>query len=166
MKKLGFKLFFVAVLILGAYLLFHRSSGVDRTKIGEVTTVFNPLSPNSTIQIESFVDPKIPSNACAVSRAVSGGWGSTVGLSEDKSEFSISCRQISDQVVFSGESIPQQEVIAKEKISAVFKTLSIVRFVDQKNSLVVYLVYSDKVIEGSPKNSISSVWVNKPISLK
>jgi CreA protein len=38
-----------------------------------------------------------------------------------------------------------------------FKTLQVVRFFDRKRNVLVYVAYSDRIIEGSPKNSISSV---------
>jgi CreA protein len=41
--------------------------------------------------------------------------------------------------------------------SLLFKKLHVVRFFDRKHNVLVYVAYSDRVIEGSPKNSISTV---------
>ena len=40
---------------------------------------------------------------------------------------------------------------------ACLKTLQVVRFFDKQRNVLVYVAYSDRIIEGSPKNSISSV---------
>ena len=55
-----------------------------------------------------------------------------------------------------------------ERISLVFKKLRVVRMVDAKRNTLVYLTYSDRVIEGSPQNSVTAVPVlaGTPIPLK
>ncbi len=49
------------------------------------------------------------------------------------------------------------ERVFDERRSLIFKTLQVVRFFDRKRNVLVYVAYSDRIIEGSPKNSISSV---------
>ena len=44
-----------------------------------------------------------------------------------------------------------------ERISLVFKKLRVVRMVDAGRNALVYLTYSDRVIEGSPQNSVTAV---------
>ncbi|MCY1511660.1 CreA protein [compost metagenome] len=45
----------------------------------------------------------------------------------------------------------------KERTSLVFKTMQVVRFFDRKRNALVYLVYSDRVIEGSPQNAVTAI---------
>ena len=103
---------------------------------------------------------------CYVSRAKTGGIKGAVGLAEDKSEASIACRQVGP-IAFA-KPLPQQEEIFNERISLVFKKLRVVRMVDAKRNTLVYLTYSDRVIEGSPQNSVTAVPVDRatPIPLK
>ena len=45
----------------------------------------------------------------------------------------------------------------RQSRSFFFKRMQIVRGCDTKRNTLVYMVYSDKLIEGSPKNSTSAV---------
>ncbi|MDT4887116.1 CreA protein [compost metagenome] len=60
-------------------------------------------------------------------------------------------------VSFVGDPLRQQEEVFKERTSLVFKKLQVVRMVDKTRNTLVYLSYSDRVIEGSPDNSITAV---------
>lgn len=124
-------------------------------EIGSVSTVFKFLGPNDKIVIEAFDDPKIEGVACHISRAKKGGITGALGLAEDPSDASIACRQVGP-ITITGELEPGEEVFTR-KTSIIFKTLHVVRFLDKRRNVLVYLVYSDKLIEGSPKNSISTV---------
>lgn len=126
-------------------------------EIGDVSTVFNLLSPNSKIVIEAFDDPDVPGVACHVAKAKTGGLKGAVGLAEDPSEASIACRQIGAIDVNKLASLKNGDTVFKESRSLIFKKLQVVRFYDKKRNVLVYLAYSDKLIDGSPKNSISSV---------
>ena len=53
--------------------------------------------------------------------------------------------------------LKQQEVVFTERTSLVFKKLQVVRMIDKARNTLVYLSYSDRVIEGSPDNSITAV---------
>lgn len=130
-------------------------------EIGDATTTFKLLGANHKIVIEAFDDPDVPGVACHVSRAKTGGMKGAVGLAEDPSEASIACRQIGPIDTSKLDKLKNGDVVFKENLSLVFKTLQVVRFYDKKRNVLVYLAYSDKVIEGSPKNSISSVPVMK-----
>ena len=130
-------------------------------EIGDVTTTFKLLGANHKIVIEAFDDPDVPGVACHISRAKTGGMKGAVGLAEDPTEASIACRQIGAIDAGKLDKLKNGEVVFKENLSLVFKTLQVVRFYDKKRNVLVYLAYSDKVIEGSPKNSISSVPVMK-----
>ena len=123
--------------------------------IGSVDTTFRMVGANDAIEIEAFDDPKIEGVTCHLSRAVTGGVGKWVGTSVDTSDASIACRQIGPIKIT--EPLEDGERVFSERRSIVFKTLQVVRFCDRKRNTLVYLVYSTKVIEGSPKNSISTV---------
>ena len=130
-------------------------------EIGDVSTVFKLLGANHKIVVEAFDDPDVPGVACHISRAKTGGVKGAVGLAEDPSEASIACRQIGAIDASKLDKLKNGEVVFKESLSLIFKSLQVVRFYDKKRNVLVYLAYSDKVIEGSPKNSISSVPVMK-----
>lgn len=134
--------------------------------IGEVDTVFKFIGPDHKIVVEAYDDPKVAGVACYVSRAKTGGIKGALGLAEDKSEASIACRQVGP--ISFAKALPQQEEVFNERISLVFKKLRIVRMVDTQRNALVYLTYSDRVIEGSPQNSVTAVAVDRgtPIPVK
>ena len=134
---------------------------VSAEEIGEVSTAFKLLGANHKIVIEAFDDPDVPGVSCHVSRAKTGGIKGAVGLAEDPTEASIACRQIGAIDMAKLDKLKSGEVVFKENLSLIFKSLQVVRFYDKKRNVLVYLAYSDKVVEGSPKNSISSVPVMK-----
>jgi CreA protein len=101
-----------------------------------------------------------------VSRAKTGGVKGGLGLAEDKAEASIACRQVGP--ISFPKPLETQEEMFSERISLVFKKLRVVRMVDKKRNTLVYLTYSDRVIEGSPQNSVAAVAVDRatPIPVK
>ena len=145
------------------------AAGVAAAKpdtIGEVDTVFKWIGPDHKIVVDAHDDPRVAGITCYVSRAKTGGIKGAVGLAEDKSEASIACRQVGP--ISFAKPLPQQEEIFNERISLVFKKLRVVRMVDKTRNTLVYLTYSDRVIEGSPQNSVTAVAVDRgtPIPLK
>ena len=139
---------------------------VNAEQIGEVDTVFKLIGPDHKIVVDAYDDPKVAGISCYVSRAKTGGIKGALGLAEDRSEASIACRQ-TGPISFS-KPLPQQEEVFNERISLIFKKLRIVRMVDSKRNALVYLTYSDRVIEGSPQNSVTAVAVDRapPIPIK
>ena len=141
------------------------SQTIYAEEIGHVDTAFKLLGPDHKIKIEAFDDEKVSGVACHVSRAVTGGIKGAVGLAEDTSDASLACRQVGPIKFL--EALESGERVFTERRSLIFKTLQVVRFCDESRNTLVYLVYSDKVIEGSPKNSISSVpikpWGDEPL---
>ena len=121
---------------------------VQAESIGSVDTVFKFIGPDHKIVVDAHDDPKVKGVTCYVSRAVTGGIKGAVGLAEDKAEASISCRQIGP--ISFDKPLPAQEEMFSERISLVFKKLRVVRMVDKQRNTLVYLTYSDRVIE--PKN--------------
>ncbi len=127
--------------------------------IGEVDTVFKLIGPDHKIVVDAYDDPKVQGVTCYVSRAKTGGIKGALGIAEDKAEASIACRQVGP-IAFA-KPLPVQEEVFNERLSLVFKKLRIVRMVDKQRNALVYLTYSDRVIEGSPKNSVTAVPVDR-----
>lgn len=125
-------------------------------EVGCVSTTFRMLGmANDQVCIDSFKDPKVDGVVCHVSRAKTGGLSGAVGLAEDTSDASIACRQVGP-ITIKGE-LKAGENVFKESRSWLFKKLQVVRFHDKPNNTLVYLSYSDKLVDGSPKNAISTV---------
>jgi CreA protein len=152
----------VATLLLGTLL----STVVQAERVGEVDTVFKFIGPDHKIVVDAYDDPKVAGITCFVSRAKTGGIKGAVGLAEDKAEASIACRQ-TGPVSFT-KPLPKQEEIFDVSLSLLFKKLRVVRMVDTKRNTLIYMTYSDRVIEGSPQNSITAVPLDRatPIPLK
>ena len=142
-------------LLLVAAALMALPIGAMAEEIGQVSTVFKWLGPNDKIVVEAFDDPKVSGVTCYLSRAKTGGVKGGLGLAEDRAEASIACRQVGP-ISFAGELKDGDEVF-RERTSLVFKTMQVVRFFDQKRNTLVYLVYSDRIIEGSPQNAVTAI---------
>ncbi|MBM9605819.1 CreA family protein [Desulfopila inferna] len=128
-------------------------------EIGSVRTKFKVLGANDKIVIEAFDDPDIPGATCYLSRAKTGGISGSLGVAEDTSDASISCRQIGPIQLPEDvkEGREEGERVFRKSTSILFKTLQVVRFYDKKRNTLIYLSYSNRIIEGSPKNSISTI---------
>jgi len=142
----------LAIVLLFGLWVFSRP---ERGTTGSVSTRFHVLGPNDKIVVDGFDDPKVEGVACHLSRAQTGGLKGGLGVAEDTSDASIACRQVGP-ISIAGE-LKDGERVFDERRSLVFKTLQVVRFFDRQRNVLVYVAYSDRVIEGSPKNSISSV---------
>ena len=127
--------------------------------IGEVDTVFKLIGPDHKIVVDAHDDPKVSGVTCYVSRAKTGGIKGALGVAEDKSEASIECQQVGP-ITFTGP-LPLQEEVFSERISLVFKKIRVVRMVDKTRNTLVYLTYSDRLIEGSPQNSVTAVAIDR-----
>lgn len=135
-------------------------------QIGAVDTVFILIGPDHKIVVEAYDDPKVAGVTCYVSRAKTGGIKGALGLAEDRAEASIACRQVGP-ITFT-KPVDEQEEMFTERTSLLFKKLRVVRMVDRKRNTLVYLTYSDRVIEGYPQNSVTAVPVEHttPIPVK
>lgn len=127
--------------------------------VGSVDTVFKLLGPDHKIVVEAFDDPDVKNVTCYISRAKTGGIKGGLGLAEDTADAAISCQQVgpielSDKIK-NGKA--EGDVVFQKRTSLVFKKLQVVRFYDAKRNSLIYLSYSDKVIDGSPKNALSAV---------
>ena len=134
--------------------------------IGDVSTTFKLLSPNDKIVVDVFDDPEVAGVACYLSHARTGGYKGALGLAEDTSDAAVACRQVGP-IAFKG-AIAAQEEVFNARSSFLFKHVRVVRMVDARRNTLVYLVYSDKLIDGSPKNSVTAVPVpsSQPIPVK
>jgi CreA protein len=144
--------------LLFATLLLTPAAGIA-DEIGSVSTKFKVLGPNDKIVVEVFDDEDVPGVSCYLSRARTGGISGAVGVAEDTSDASIACRQIGPIQLPSDirEGKRNGEEVFKKRTSLLFKTMQVVRFYDPARHVLVYLTYSDRIIEGSPKNSLSVV---------
>lgn len=124
-------------------------------EIGCIDTVFKLVGPNHKICIDALEDPKVDGVVCHLSRPVTGGISGAVGLAEDPSNSSIACRQVGPITIT--EDLEDGEVVFAERRSILFKRLRVRRFHDTEHNVLIYLVVSDKLIEGSPKHSLSTV---------
>lgn len=139
------------------------SIGVRAETVGEVSTVWKLIGPNHKIVVDAYDDPKIEGITCYVSRAKTGGLSGAVGLAEDKADASIACRQVGPLRI--REPLPRKEEVFSERQSVLFKRLQVVRMVDPARNVLVYLTYSDKLIDGSPQNAITAVPVDSGLQI-
>jgi len=136
---------------------------ITAEELGSVNTAFKLIGPDHKVVIEAYDDPKVGGITCYVSRAKTGGIKGGLGLAEDKAEASIACRQVGP-ITFSGP-LPKQDEVFNERMSLLFKKLRIVRVVDAKRNALVYLTYSDRLIDGSPMNSVTAVAVDRGLAI-
>ncbi len=127
----------------------------DPELIFKKSTVFKLLSPDDKLATYGIDDPAIDGVACHFTVPEKGGWSGALGLAEQVSDISLACRQVGP-VKFK-EKFDQGAVVFRQSRSLFFKRMQIVRGCDAKRNVLIYMVYSDRLIEGSPKNSTSSV---------
>ena len=146
--------------------LLTAAFAADAERIGEVDTVFKLIGPDHKIVVDAYDDPDVKGVTCYVSRAKTGGIKGGLGLAEDKAEASIACRQTGP--ISFPRPLKREDEMFSERISLIFKRLRVVRMVDASRNTLVYLTYSDRVIEGSPQNSVTAVPVDRstPIPLR
>jgi len=142
-------------------------STAQAEEIGKVSTTFKILGANDKIVIEAFDDPDISGATCYISRAKTGGISGALGVAEDTSDASIACRQTGNIIlpseVLSGKWDGKR--VFRKSTSLLFKKLQVVRFYDSRRNALIYLTYSDKIVNGSPKNSISTIVIRQQHAL-
>jgi CreA protein len=144
---------FLAGLVLLAIVPAHAADEPDL--IFRRSTVFKLLSPDDKLATYGIDDPEVQGVACHFTVPEKGGYKGWLGLAEEVSDVSLSCRQIGP-IRFKNK-LGQGEDMFRQRRSLFFKKMQIVRGCDAKRNVLVYMVYSDRLIEGSPKNSTSSV---------
>lgn len=153
---------FKKILVGLGFMLSTTAMANDLIRLGSVSTKWNALGKNDRIEVVGFKDKDL-NVTCYLSYAEKGGLKEVVGLEEDTSDGSIHCVQtgaISADDLKKAAKVGQKEQVFKRKTSLVFKSMQVVRFIDFENNTIVYLNYSDRVIEGSPKNAISVVRIS------
>jgi CreA protein len=119
------------------------------------STVFHLMSPNDKLATYAVDDPIVDGVACHFTAPEKGGWKGWVGLAEEVSDISLACRQVGPIKITA--KFEQGDDVFRRRRSLFFKKMQIVRGCDTKRNVLVYMVYSDRIIEGSPKNSTSTV---------
>jgi len=119
------------------------------------STVFKWLTPNDKLATYGLDDPEVDGVACHFTAPEKGGLKGWIGVAEEVSDISLACRQIGP--IRFKKKFAHGEDIFRARRSLFFKKMQIVRGCDVKRNVLVYMVYSDRLIEGSPKNSTSSV---------
>ena len=145
----------VLSLVIGGLLVTQAGAADEPDLIFRRSTVFKFLSPNDKLGTYGIDDPEVEGVACHFTVPEKGGWKGWIGVAEQVSDISLSCRQIGP-IRFKSK-FAQGEDVFRQRRSLFFKKMQIVRGCDTKRNVIVYMVYSDKLIEGSPKNSTSSV---------
>jgi CreA protein len=142
-------------LILGAAIAaFATVSNAE--VIGSVDTTFRLLGANDKVKIERFDDPKVKNASCYVSYAETGGVSGWVGLAEDPSRFSIACRATGPIQLLDNVGTEFEEVFSRDT-SILFKEMRVSRMLDTEKNVLVYLVWSTRLIDGSPFNSVTAI---------
>jgi CreA protein len=127
----------------------------DPDLIFRKSTTFKLLTPNDKLAVYGVDDPAIDGVACHYTAPEKGGLAGAFGLAEQTSDISLACRQYGP-IKFK-EKFDQGDVVFRERRSLFFKKMQIVRGCDAKRNILIYMVYTDKLVDGSPKNSTSSV---------
>jgi CreA protein len=144
---------FILALCLGA--VAARAADDHPDLIFKKTTVWKFLSPDHKLATYGLDDPVVDGVACHFTVPEKGGWSGWLGLAEELSNASLACRQVGP-IAFKAK-FEQGEEMFRQRRSFFFKKMRIVRGCDKKRNVLVYLVYTDKLIEGSPENSTSTV---------
>jgi CreA protein len=132
------------------------SAGARADDLACVSTTFRFVGANDKVCVSAFDDPKVAGVACDISQARKGGIKGSLGLAEDPSRFSLACRQVGP-ISADLSQLPNEESVYSERTSIFFKHTRVYRIVDTKRNTLVYLAISDKIINGSPQNAVSSV---------
>ncbi len=143
----------------GLAALCAMAAAAHAETVGDVDTVFKFIGPDHKIVVEAYDDPKVAGVTCYLSRAKTGGVSGALGLATDKSDASIACRQVGPVSIT--QPLPQREEVFSERQSVLFKRQRVVRMVDAKRNTLVYLTYSDLLVDGSPKNSVTAVPIDR-----
>ncbi len=147
-----------ACLIVAATSLYSLSAAraaEEPDLIFKRSTVFKWLTPNDKLATYGLDDPDVEGVACHFTVPERGGVKGWLGVADEVSDISLACRQIGPIRI--KEKFEQGEDVFRTRRSLFFKKMQIVRGCDEKRNVLVYMVYSDRLIEGSPKNSTSSV---------
>jgi len=153
MKYWSIALVFLVIFFHCAPVSAQDATGPDL--IFKKSTTFRLLSPNDKLAVYGDDDPLVEGVACHFTQPERGGYAGALGLAEQTSDISLACRQYG--AIKIKQKFSQGDVVFAERRSLFFKRMQIVRGCDVKRNILVYLAFTDKLIDGSPKNSTSSV---------
>ena len=148
--RLAFVAFIIGLLIAGV-----ARAADDPELIFRKSTSFKMLTPNDKLATYAIEDPIVDGVVCHYTVPEKGGVSGMFGVAEQTSDVSIACRQYS--AIRIKDKFEQGDVVFSERRSLLFKRMQIVRGCDAKHNVLVYMVYSDKLVDGSPKNSTTAV---------
>jgi len=157
-RNLALELFlalFLALFFLTLWQANPATAADEPDLIFRRSTVFKWMSPNDKLATYGVDDPEVDGVACHFTVPEKGGFKGWLGLAEEVSDISLACRQIGP--IRFKDKMSQGDDMFRQRRSLFFKKMQIVRGCDAKRNVLVYMVYSDRLIEGSPKNSTSSV---------
>ena len=150
-----------AKLLFSLFLLTFMTASAQAEEIGAVRTTFKFIGSNDRVVVEAFDDPDVSGATCYLSRAKTGGISGSMGLAEDSADASLECLQTGpitlSEDIRSGKA--DGERVFRKSSSILFKTVNVVRFYDKQRNTLVYLTYSNKIIHGSPQNSVAAIHV-------
>ena len=152
---LAFRFAYVLAVMIAVALAAPARAADEPDLIFRKSTVFHLLSPNDKLATYAVDDPLVEGVACHFTAPERGGWKGWIGVAEEVSDISLACRQVGPIKITA--KFEQGDDVFRRRRSLFFKKMQIVRGCDAKRNVLVYMVYSDRVIEGSPKNSTSSV---------
>jgi CreA protein len=151
-------------LFVSAGVNFSARAADEPDLIFRKSTVFKLLTPNDKLATYAIDDPEVEGVACHFTVPERGGFKGWIGIAEEVSDISLACRQVGP--IHFKNKFAQGEEMYRRRRSVLFKKMQIVRGCDTRRNVLVYVVYSDKLVEGSPKNSTSSVpimpWGTEP----
>ncbi len=142
-------------ILVAAALVLCAPLTVQAERLGCVTTEWKLIGANHRVCVETFTDPQISGVTCHVSQARTGGISGSLGVAQDPSQFSLSCRQTGPITL--PEKMPREQTVFSEDTSLVFKETRVIRLWDAARQTLVYLAISRKLIDGAPANSLSTV---------
>jgi CreA protein len=152
---LAFRLAYALAVFVAVALAAPARAADEPDLIFRKSTVFHLLSPNDKLATYAVDDPVVEGVACHFTAPERGGWKGWIGVAEEVSDISLACRQVGP-IRFTAK-FEQGDDVFRRRRSLFFKKMQIVRGCDVKRNVLVYMVYSDRLIEGSPKNSTSTV---------
>lgn len=141
-------------LALPVFVLLAPAARAD--DIACISTTFRLLGANDKVCVSAFDDPKVPGVTCHISQARTGGVKGSLGLAEDPSRFSIACRQ-TGPITADISKLSDDEKVYSDSTSLFFKHTHVFRTIDKKRNTLVYVAISDRLVDGSPYNAISTV---------
>lgn len=152
-----FKNITVVGCILNALALSACDKNHEHRKIGHVNTHFKLIGHSDRIEISTFADPDVSGITCFISNAKTGGAKELVNMEEDVSDASLSCVKTKEVITFNPKVVEKPRIVYKRDANLTFKSQQVKSYYDEPSNSFIYMVYSDKILDGSPKNSIAAI---------